>query len=407
MPQNPTSDPILLEPLVVTVTIEPELLSAAYNLITVQITKSPYRVGGLFYVEVYALPQRNARMSGNPKIGAKLITTLTKNGDSTGKCTFDLGNVLASQFSGYNAPQSVISVQKDDTAFIPYYYKVGYIVFDVLNNQVKTQVKESPVLFAIRAALPLHGDKTMMEYLYQFDNEPVDLLTNITNGLERHRNEATYLSCFFAKLATATNPKIRVRADLNFHSGTAAGQAVYSVLVTEEEVATGGVYVFNVKPEVFLAQPNYPYLHSYSVWLTYEDDDRSEYAISFSKTFIVADNLLNPQEVTFLNRAGGWDSLQFTRNIREEMKTDVVSYRNATAERVSGVSAKSNITIYSPWLPNKAHDWLRDLVLSPVVLLDGKYVKLQDTTHKYDSTEDVFSLELTVSPEYEQNSIRF
>ena len=89
------------------------------------------------------------------------------------------------------------------------------------------------------------------------------------------------------------------------------------------------------------------------------------------------------------------------------MKTDVVSYRNATAERVSSVTAKSNITIYSTWLPNKAHDWLKDLVLSPVVLLDGKYVKLQDTTHKYDSTEDVFSLELTLSPEYEQNSIRF
>ncbi|MFD2717899.1 hypothetical protein ACFST9_04185 [Hymenobacter monticola] len=395
------------DPLIVSVTIEPQLLSAAYNPIRVQITKYPYRVGDLFYVEVYALPSRNARMSGNSKAGAKLITTLTKNGDASGRCTFDLGNVLASQFSGYNAPEATTMVQKDDTSFIPYYYKIGYIVFDVFNNQVKTEVQESSVLFAVRAALPLHGVKTMMDYLYQFDSEPVDVLTNITNGLERHRNETTFLSFFFARHATATNPTLRIRADLNFHSGNAVGQAVYNVLVSEVAVSTGGVYVFNVKPDVLLAQPNYSLLRSYSVWLTYEDDDRAESAISFSRTFLVADNLLEPQEVTFLNRAGGWDSLQFTRNIREEMKTDVISYRNATAERVSGVSAKSNITIYSTWLPNKAHDWLRDLVLSPVVLLDGKYVKLQDTTHKYDSTEDVFSLELTVSPEYEQNSIRF
>ena len=124
------------------------------------------------------------------------------------------------------------------------------------------------------------------------------------------------------------------------------------------------------------------------------------------KSFMVGPPIEAPTDILFLNRAGGWDSIQATRSLSKELKTKASLYASVDHFRVNAVASEKTITYYSQWYESRYFDWLQDLLLSPLVFVGGKMVKVQDASYAWDRDEDLFKLELKVSPKYEENHVR-
>ncbi|WP_216689021.1 hypothetical protein [Hymenobacter siberiensis] len=385
---------------------KPGYLQAVYNPMLVQLQKSDYKIGDLFFVEVWTLPGRRVLLNA-PKAYATLHRTLIVNGDATGKATIDISDSLSSLFQEQNqyVPNTVLAHQKDESAYVPYYFLAGTLKYDEQNRPVKTYLFNSTVAYALRAALKLNQTDWMIDYVYQFDGEPVRPLTSIPDNARRKPSEPTLLSYFIAlenEGPTFIN-RAFVMADLTFLDGTS--QSGFFVNEFDLDAKGGGLYLVDAKPQRLVTHPRYAELVSYTVYLDYFDDTLTT-TMTSGRTFTVGEDVQLPVEVTFMNRLGGWDTLSFRRDRNTDIKTKSSVFTTGYGARTFQVDSTTSTTYNSGWLTQVEYTWLKDLMLSPAVYIDGEYVRTQDTTYKFDSSLGLFSMEITVSPDAEENSIR-
>ncbi|TXK36790.1 hypothetical protein FVR03_16745 [Pontibacter qinzhouensis] len=124
------------------------------------------------------------------------------------------------------------------------------------------------------------------------------------------------------------------------------------------------------------------------------------------KTYTVAEPLQDPVEISFMNQKGSFDTVQFTKYKDTEYSFKTSLYGSNGANKAYAVSSTQTVTYYSPYLDEATYRWLIvDLLHSPAIYIDGKYVKKVDHSEKYENSQDLYTIELTVSPEYEQNYI--
>jgi hypothetical protein len=391
-----------------TVTASPEFVQAVYNPMPVSMTKTPYTIGDMFFVEVWVIPSKNAFTTNKPKTSPKLIQTLKGHGKGDGTCTININTILASQFiqSAHYKPNPYNPFQKDESAYLGYFIKAGSITYDRQNREVKVYEFESAVQYALRAALPLTTDGNMIEYIYMYDGEPVKYLTSLPNGSRKRRDEDVYLSVFLPLNTNNGNTDtytITVKADLRFSSG--APQTGYEI--GSYYLATGGVYIFNVKPQTLVANTNYNSLTSYSVYLEISNDATLQSNPCTNTKEIAVDSVIaSPIAAQFMNRLGGWDALQLRKDTETDIKTDVSSFTPMYGSKVYQVNSKSATTYHSNWLTAIEYQWLKDMMLSPAVYIDNNYVSLKDESFKLDTMLGLFALDITVAPAYEENTIK-
>ena len=115
--------------------------------------------------------------------------------------------------------------------------------------------------------------------------------------------------------------------------------------------------------------------------------------------------LRTPVKVKFLTRRGTIDEVLFTRFKDWDMKTKPSLYGSNNTEKVYEVNSTSTTTYYSTWYTENELEWMKDLMLSPHVTVDGKYVKVNGSTYSFDNEKRLFAVELEVSPLYEENKI--
>lgn len=389
-----------------TLNSSPAFAQAVYNPMRVQMTKSPYRIGDIFFVEVWIIRNKDVWNESKPKTLPILLQTLKANGKGNGECSIDISNVLASQFrqDSYTVPNPGLQFQKDESGYIGYFIKAGYITYNRANTEVKTYEYESGVQYALRAALPLSTDGDMIEYVYNFDGEPVKYLTNLPDGVRRKRDEDCYLSFFLPvnkrSGAFTGTPFITIKADIHFSSGPA--ETGYEL--GTYDVTTGGTFLLNAKPQLLLAHPNYASITSYSIYLTYTSD--YEVPFTLSKEITVDSPIQQPIPAQFMNRLGGWDAIQLRKENEVEIKTKINSFTPYLSSRVYQVDSTTSTTYHSNWLTAAEYSWLKDMMVSPAVYINNRYVSLKDESFKLDSMLGLFALDIIVAPDNEENTIK-
>lgn len=403
---NITGSPVTTPATTFTIQGEPTSLQAVYNPVYLNVSKTGYRIGQLFFAEIWLVVGKDVTVAATTKTGAKLLRILRVNGNGDGTATFDLGPSLATVFRHDTAtvPNTLVACQRDESAYQGYFFKTGFIQYDAQNREVKSYQHESAVKYVLRATLPLKaGGDMSSDYQYQFDGETVKFLTSIPNGAKRKPSEATLLSTFFARpdLGATTVGQLFVRADLSFNDGTTET----GYYLGGYPVDAGGVYLFDVKPERLLAHPEYESIKSYAVYLNFFDDT-FESTITQSREFKITDEIQQPLDVLFMNRLGAWDTLQFRREHQTEIKTKSNVFSNGFGARVYQVEADTSITINSCWLTKGEHQWLKDLMFTPGLYLNNEYHRQDNTSYKFDSQLGLFTIEVSVSPDYEENTIK-
>jgi hypothetical protein len=128
--------------------------------------------------------------------------------------------------------------------------------------------------------------------------------------------------------------------------------------------------------------------------------------VTNNQTYIMVPAIEAPITCTFYNRAGGWSSIQLTKYRDVQVKTEPEYFRTLDHERVAAVSSRKKITYYTQWLDSSYYEYMNDLLHSPYIYINGKYVKVLDHSHKYDSLADLYQFELEVAPKYEENKIK-
>jgi hypothetical protein len=167
-------------------------------------------------------------------------------------------------------------------------------------------------------------------------------------------------------------------------------------------LATGGQYLFNVKPAFISQHPKYAQLESFSVRL----QKANGVALTHYREFSVTEDIDSPVSVLFMNRLGGWDFCYFQRDYVSKIKTTNSVFSNSYAKRTFQVSTDTTTTYNSGWLTKAEYAWLIDLSTSPLVYVNGSYYRKEDTTIELDTSLGLFNIELSVKPEYEENTIK-
>lgn len=377
----------------------------------VRVVKSDYQVGQLFYCDIWTITDKNMLNTGTPKTTGTLLGTRTINGPGDGTATFDISSILSTVFTqdNYNTPPTLSPLQasKDESGYVGYFLKLGFITYNAQNQQTKTLEYESPeVLWAVRAALPLSSQGnsgSMADYCYRHDHEPVKFATNIPDGTKRNRSEDTLLPFFLPYLSGATGAFVTVEADLRFADGTLE----IGVAVATTQVTSGGLFIANSYPGQFVASTNYNQLVSYAVRVKYFNDNLpGGTEITHDRSFKVSKDIPYPNRVLFMNRLGGWDSIQVRRDTDTTIKFKSSSFQNTFGQRNYYVDSTTTATYYSSYLTQPEFVWLKDLKTSPVIFLNGEYVLQQDGDFKLDTSVGLFNYELTIAPEFEENAIR-
>jgi hypothetical protein len=391
----------------------PEFIQAVYNPIKVAVYKDNYTIGELFYCDIWTITDKNMLNSGTPKATGTLLQTLTINGTGDGNAVFDISSILSTVFKQdeYNTPPTLnpLQSQKNESGYIGYFFKVGTIKYNAQNQKIKTQEYElAEVQWAVRAALPKVSNPTnsgnsgnMIDYCYKYNDTPISYATNIPDNTKRNRSEDTLLSFFLPFLPSATNARIEAQATLYFADNTSVATIISSTPMT-----SGGLFIANVYPAQFTAQPKYAQLVSYSANIKYYDDANPEgLEIVRGKNFKVSKEIPFPNKVLFMNRLGGWDSIQVRKDTDTTIKFKSSSFVNTFGSRNYSVSADTTTTYYSSYLTKSEFIWLIDLKMSPVIFLNNIYVLQQDGDFKLDTSIGLFNYELVVSPEYDENAI--
>jgi hypothetical protein len=388
----------------------PEFIQAVYNPIKIAVYKDTYTIGELFYCDVWTITDKNMLSSGTPKATGTLLQTLAINGTGDGNAVFDISSILSTVFKQdeYNMPPQLnpLQAQKNESGYVGYFFKVGTIKYNAHNQKVKTQEYELPeVQWAVRAALPkisaTGNSGNMNDYCYRYDNEPISYATNIPDNTKRNRNEDTLLSFFLPFLSDATNARIEAQATLYFADTTSVNTTITSTSIT-----SGGLFIANIYPEQFTSQAKYNQLVSYQALVRYYDDATPEgLDITRGKNFKVSKEIPFPNKVLFMNRLGGWDSIQVRKDTDTTIKFKSSNFVNTFGSRNYSVTADTTTTYYSSYLTKPEFTWLIDLKMSPVIFLNNLYVLQQDGDFKLDSSVGLFNYELVVSPEYDENAI--
>lgn len=397
------------------VTQTPDFLQAVHNPMRVGVRKSDYKVGELFYIDVWTITDKNMRNASTPKTTGTLLGTRAINGPGDGSATFDISSILSQVFQSddYDTAPTLSPYQaaKSESGYVGYWFKLGYITYNAQNQQVKTQEYELPeVQWAVRAALPLAESNAnyfnsgrMADYCYRHDFEPVQYATSIPDTTKRNRSEDTLLPFFCPYRDAASGATLTATAELYFADGTT--QTGYTLNTTQ--MTSGGLFVVNAFPGQFVLHPKYDDLTQYAVGISYSDSDNPDLTeIVRSRTFRVSKDIPYPNRVMFMNRLGGWDSIQVRRDTDTSIKFKSSSFQNTYGSRNYYVDASTSITYYSSYLTQAEFAWLKDLKLSPVIYLNGDYVLQQDGDFKLDTSVGLFNYELTIAPQQDENAIR-
>lgn len=390
-----------------TVTEEPTFLQSSGNPMFLKVINTPYTIGQLFFCEIWVVPNRHVLNTGTPRTGSTLIRTHKLNGKGDGTCVFDISLALQTQFQLYFVPDEFSTFQKDESCYCGYYLKSGFITYNSMNQEVKNYNYDSgEIKWCIRAALPFAVSGDMEDYVYKFDAEPVGYLTNIPQRVERKLDEPTLLS-FFLPTNTAVGAGaafLTVYADLTFAEAAPENNFTLS---SHPITKFGGVYIINVRPNRIAGHINYNELVSYTIRVAYEDDLNNQTDMTLSHTFLVADELVNPVLVSFMNRKGTWDMMHFRSNTETTYKTKNNSFFNAYGQRIYNVDMNPSITYHSSYLTPTEYIWLIDMKGSPVVYVNQSYVRQLDTEpFKIDSTVGLSFYDLVVSPDFDENTIK-
>ncbi|RNI30959.1 hypothetical protein EFA69_06615 [Rufibacter immobilis] len=127
--------------------------------------------------------------------------------------------------------------------------------------------------------------------------------------------------------------------------------------------------------------------------------------ITETKVFNLTPRLKNAVRVTFLNRRGGTDCVSFTRFYNTEVKTKGQTFNAGISERTYAVEADRTNTYHSQHLSEAEFNWLQDLMLSPVVSVNGQQVRVLDSSYKFDSIDRLWTIELQVQSIFSENKI--
>jgi hypothetical protein len=129
--------------------------------------------------------------------------------------------------------------------------------------------------------------------------------------------------------------------------------------------------------------------------------------ITETRTFNLTPKIRDAVKISFTNRKGGIDTVQFTRFYSNEIKTTVQTYNSGLTKKAYGVDMTKTLSYHSKWLTEEEFLWLEDLMASAYVRVNDKQVKVEDATYKYDSIERLWAIELSVQSIYTENTIRF
>lgn len=391
-------------PITFNVTGYPEFAQAVYNPMKVSMTKQPYAIGDMFFIEVWAVPDKDVWNINKAKTSATLLQTLTVNGQGTGDADIYIHNLLASSFGqdNYYTPNPSLTIQKDESCYQAYYLKAGYLTFDRTNTQQKVYGFESPVQYVIRASNKGNAGN-MNQYCYNYNNEPVKFLTDIPDGVRKRQDENTYLP-FFLPLNQRTSytgaTTVFIKADLTFSSGTVEqGYELGNYIIP-----TGGCYLLNLKPKLLQTHPKYNSLTSYSVYLQCQTDTTSTFTIS--KEISVDTPIQQPINAQYMNRLGGWDAVQLRRDSESETKNKPSTFTAYLNNRVYEVDTDTTTTYHSSHLTLSEYNWLQGMANSPAVYINNKYAILTPQSFKKDTSLGLTVLDITVTHDNEEDAIK-
>jgi hypothetical protein len=393
-----------------TVTIPTDYLQAVYNPINLEAVKTDYQVGQYFYCEVWVTPNKNMQVGTNPISGATMLVSLQKAGTvATKSATFDISNVLASVFtaSNYQVPNVQQRIQKDETGYVQWFVRMGWIAYNTQNVAVKTEeFVSSGSNFAVRAAIT-GPDGAMDSYLNKYDyvnNSLSQYATLIPNGAKRSTSEHTFLSFFTPIIPGTTGRILLLEADLEFADGTSQT----NFQVATHPLDTGGLYIINVKPDIFITHLKFNDIVSYQVRIKYYDDQTPlQLVFTEDRGFQIKKDIPNPITVTFMNSLGGWDAIYFRKDYDTATKAKSSLFKNTYAQKVYAADGSKTISYQSSYLSSSEYSWLEDLRYSIAIYVNNKYVRQADGDYKNDTSVGLFTYELVVNPDYDRNSIRF
>jgi hypothetical protein len=129
--------------------------------------------------------------------------------------------------------------------------------------------------------------------------------------------------------------------------------------------------------------------------------------ITKKRSFTVVNNIKKPIEFKFLNRLGGWDSIQFVKYKTSELKVSPTTFNTKYGTMVSYVTPTTTITYYSTLLTEAHFYWLIDLSLSTRIYVNNKLMNVIPGSFKFDTYTDTFyQLEINLTPVVDEKYIK-
>jgi hypothetical protein len=127
--------------------------------------------------------------------------------------------------------------------------------------------------------------------------------------------------------------------------------------------------------------------------------------ITETRTFNLTPKIRDAVKISFTNRKGGIDTVQFTRYYEIDIKTKVNSYTNNTTHKAYEVMAEKTLTYHSKHLTEAEFEWLQDLMYSSYVRVNNKQVRVLDKSYSFDKIDRLWVIELDVQNIYAENKL--
>lgn len=136
------------------------------------------------------------------------------------------------------------------------------------------------------------------------------------------------------------------------------------------------------------------------------NEDLSRLSVSTPLIFRVLPEYLYPvNDLAFLNRLGGWDSVNFSGTVSTEFKTTPTTIfktlkpeasKSSSIESVVSKNIEEQIIVQSTPLDYNSVEWLQQMSASPAVyeLKSKRYVIVDDMKLKYNQKDDLFQIEM-------------
>lgn len=131
-----------------------------------------------------------------------------------------------------------------------------------------------------------------------------------------------------------------------------------------------------------------------------------EVIISTPLSFRILPEVLNEvNDFAFLNQLGGWDTMNFGGGFSSEFKSvSATIYKTlqpdftlqSEIESVATKSAQERMTVETSPITKESVEWLKQMSVSPAVyeLRTKRYILIDDMTLKYNSTDDLYQVEM-------------